>query len=297
MTCSESIMVWYVFAFLGAIFDSTFYMLSKQLLKTIDQYVLASGVFLSSFFVLLLISIFQGIPDIGAAFYQSVFVTGILNVVAAILYYKALKMIDLSLSIPMISFTPIFLVFTSFFLLNEFPTAFGIVGIFLIVVGSYILNTTKNSKHLLDPFKEIFTNRAILYMLIVAFLFSISANFDKIVVKNSDPYFGHSMVFLLIGGCFFGISVVNHKGFFSYQRDFHKIFFIGLILALEAITINIAYTMQIVPYVISIKRISILFSVFYGGLIFREKNIFMRIAGASVMTIGVILIILSDGLS
>ena len=85
--------------------------------------------------------------------------------------------------------------------------------------------------------------------------------------------------------------------FFSYHRDFHKIFLVGLILALEAITINIAYTMQIMLYVISIKRISILFSVFYGGLIFREKNIFMRIAGASMMTIGVILIILSDGLS
>jgi len=184
-------MVWYVFAILGAIFDSTFYMLSKQLLKTIDQYVLASGVFLSSFIVLLLISIYRGIPEIGAAFYQSVFVTGILNVVAAVLYFKALKMTDLSLSIPMISFTPIFLVFTSFFLLNEFPTAFGIVGILLIVVGSYILNTIKNSKHLLDPFKEMFRNRAILYMLIVAFLFSISANFDKIVVKISDPYFGH----------------------------------------------------------------------------------------------------------
>jgi len=105
------------------------------------------------------------------------------------------------------------------------------------------------------------------------------------------------MVFLLIGGCFFGISAVNHKGFFSFQRDFHKIFFIGLILALEAVTINIAYTMKIVPYVISIKKISILFSVLYGGLIFRENNIFMRIAGASVMTMGVILIILSDGLS
>lgn len=285
-------MVWYIFAILGAIFDSTFYMLSKQLLKTIDQYVLASGVFLSSFIVLLSVSIYRGIPDIGAAFYLSIFVTGILNVVAAILYYKALKMTDLSLSIPMISFTPIFLIFTSFFLLNELPTTFGIVGILLIVVGSYILNTRKDSKHLLDPFKEILVNRAILYMLIVAFLFSISANFDKIVVKNSDPYFGHSMVFLLIGGCFFAISAVKNKGIFLYHRDFHKIFFIGLILAIEAITINIAYTMQIVPYVISLKRLSILFSVLYGGLVFKEIDITRRSLAASVMVAGVALIIL-----
>ena len=87
----------------------------------------------------------------------------------------------------------------------------------MIVVGSYILNTTKNSKHLLDPFKEIFANRAILYMLIVAFLFSISANFDKIVVKISDPYFGHYMVFLLIGGCFLAYLLLITKVFFITQ--------------------------------------------------------------------------------
>lgn len=286
-------MVWFIFAIFGALFDAIYYTSIKKLLKNIDQYVLASGVFLSSFIVLFLISIIKGIPEIGSAFYSSVLATGVLNVIAAILYFKALKITDLSLSVPMISFTPIFLIFTSFILLKEFPTIFGILGIFLIVIGSYVLNITKNSTHLLDPFKEILRNKGIFYMLLVAFLFSVSSNFDKLVVQNSDPIFGSSMVYLLLGSSFLVISSTKTNDIGTvYKKNLHKFFFIGLILALVAITINIAFTMQIVPYVISLKRLSILFSVFCGGLIFKEKNILKRSLGAFIMLVGIIFIIL-----
>ena len=286
-------MVWYIFAILGALLNATYFMLSKKSLEKIDQYVLASGVFLSSSIVLISIAIINGIPQIGPGFYYSVLATGVLNVIAATLYYRALKITDLSLSVPMISFTPLFLIFTSFIILGEFPTMHGMLGIFLIITGSYILNSTRVGGDLLDPFKNIFKNTGVFYMLIVAFLFSISANFDKLVVNNSDPYFGSSIVFSLIGGSFFMISIIKNRGIkVSYRKNFHMFFLIGLILALEAMAINIAFTMQIVPYVISLKRLSILFSVFYGSLIFFESGILQRSTGASIMVMGMVLIIL-----
>ena len=289
-------MVWFIFAILGALFAATYYAAIKKLLKNVDQYILASGAFLSSFIILFLISIIKGIPEIGSAFYSSVLATGVLNVIAAILYFKALKITDLSLSVPMISFTPLFLVITSFILLNEAPSLFGLIGIVLIVTGSYVLNISKNDTHLLDPFKEIFRNKGTFYMLIAAFLFSISSNFDKLVVQNSDPIFGSSMVYLLLGSSFLIISCTKTNNIRTvYKKNLHKFFFIGLILASIAITINIAFTRQIVPYVISLKRLSILFSVFYGGLIFKEKNMLKRGLGAFIMLLGVILIILFNG--
>lgn len=285
-------MVWYLFALLGAMSDSTFYMLSKKLLRNIDQYVLAAWVFLTSSVALLLISIIRGVPAIGPAFYSSVLVTGILNVIAAILYYKALRITDLSLSIPMISFTPVFLIFTSLVLLDEFPAGFGIVGILLIVTGSYILNASRKNKRLFDPFRKMFENTGVIYMLVVAFLFSISANFDKLVVKNSDPYFGSAVVFLFIGCTFLIISYAKN-GRVSSPGNYSLFLVVGMVLALEAVTINIAYTMSIVPYVISLKRLSIMFSVLFGGLVFNEENILQRGIGAAVMVAGVVLIIVS----
>ena len=191
-------MIWSIFAILSALFDATYYASIKRLLRDISQYVLASGMFLCCFATMFLISIINGIPEIGSDFYISVLATVILNFIAVILYLKALKITDLSLSIPMMSFTLVFLIFTSFILLNELPTIFGTAGIFLIVIGSYVLNSNKNRTRFLSPFKEIFRNKGIFYMLIVAFLFSISANFDKLVVLNSDIIFGSSIKWLLL---------------------------------------------------------------------------------------------------
>jgi uncharacterized membrane protein len=66
----------------------------------------------------------------------------------------------------------------------------------------------------------------------------------------------------------------------------------GAFLTIEAIVINAAYLVQIVPYVSAIKRMSILITVFCGTLVFREKEILRRISGASVTVLGVVLILL-----
>lgn len=286
-------MIWSLFALSGALLDATYYAAIKKLLKDLNQYVLASGAFLSASFILLLISTIKGLPEIASGFYLAVGTTVIINLVAATLYFKALKITDLSLSIPMISFTPIFLIFTSFVLLREFPTLLGIAGIFLIVMGSYVLNLNKKRANLLTPFKEMLRNKGILYMILVAFLFSISSNFDKLVVTNSDPIFGSSIVSLLLGLSFLIISSIQTQGIREdYQKNLPKFLLVGGIFAAEAIAINIAFTMAIVPYVISLKRLSILFSVFYGGLLFREKNILFRIFGALIMVAGAALMIL-----
>lgn len=145
-------------------------------------------------------------------FFKSILTTGLLNIIAVVFYYKALKSTDISLAVPMLFFTPIFLIVTSFIFLKELPSIFGISGILLIVIGSYILNMTKNIRHLSDPFKNIFETKGIFYMLIVAFIFSISSNFDKLVVQNSDPYFGSSLVNLLLGCFFLGLSLAKSHG-------------------------------------------------------------------------------------
>ncbi|PIN76090.1 hypothetical protein COV17_03270 [Candidatus Woesearchaeota archaeon CG10_big_fil_rev_8_21_14_0_10_36_11] len=285
--------VWYLFALGGAFLSATYFALVKKFLKNVNQYVLASGVFLSAFCVLIFASFIKGFPALGNSFYLAVFASVFLNIVSTTLYYKALKITDLSLATPMTSFTPVFLIVTSFLLLREFPTPIGMVGIVLIVLGSYVLNMTKNGGGLIDPFKRMFKDRGVVYMLIVAFLFSLSSNFDKMVVQNSDTLFGSAFVHLFLGIAFIAISSFRSINILSvYKNNFHTFFLIGLISALGAIFINIAFTMQIVPYVISIKRLSILFSVMYGGWLFKERNLFARVSGALVMVVGVILIVL-----
>jgi uncharacterized membrane protein len=149
-------------------------------------------------------------------------------------------------------------------------------------------------------------------MLIVALLFAVSINYDKIALLNSDPFFGMALTIVVIGVSFILISAysrisvqkksveksterkdpVSVPGLrvSSLRRYMVTSFLIGIFAATEAASVNLAYTLQIVPYVIAIKRLSIIFVVIYGTMVFFEDEITKRLAGAAMMVMGAIII-------
>ena len=151
-------------------------------------------------------------------------------------------------------------------------------------------------------------------MLVVAFLFAVSINFDKIAMLNSDPFFGMALTVFSIGSAFILMAAFScysvhslssprtaekghqapRSGFpeFLHRNTFALTVLIGAFVAIEAASINVAYTMQIVPYVIAIKRLSIIFVVLYGTLIFSEDETVKRLMGAAMMVAGAVIIVL-----
>lgn len=285
--------MWFILSISGAILGAVFYILNKHFLKKINEYVLGAGVFLTSFFVLFIVSLIKGIPSLNFTFLYAAVITALLNAAANILMFKALKTSDASLVLPILSFTPVFLILTSLIILKELPTRTGVFGIILIVAGSYILNfESLKFKKILYPFKKLFSERGLIYMFIVAFFFSITANYDKLAVINSDPIFGTAIIFLFTSIPLIIISIVKKQGFFkSYKANFSKFLMAGSTVALSDFVVFTAFTLQIVSYVVAIKRTSALFSVVLGVLIFKEKNITKRFLGAFIMVLGAVLIL------
>ncbi len=66
---------------------------------------------------------------------------------------KAIQVSDLSLAVPMVALTPFFLLLTSPLLVGEFPAPLGVVGIVLIVAGSYLMKVRERARGLLAPFR------------------------------------------------------------------------------------------------------------------------------------------------
>jgi drug/metabolite transporter (DMT)-like permease len=283
-------MLWAALAVFAAILDAGYYALLKQFLPSLSDEVLAAATFLSAGAMLLLVSLAVGIPPLGPALLPSVFATGTLNIIAALLVFYALRRTDLSLAVPVITFTLVFLMGTSYLLLGELPTLAGAVGILLIVAGSLVMHIPAVRAGRFRGQER----RGILAMFAVAFLYSLSLPFDKAVVLGSDPVFGSSLVCLYIGGAFLAISVLRgslHRA--PRSLALRACLLLGPVLTLEAIAINLAYTMEIVPFVIAVKRLSILFAVLFGGLLFREGEMRFRIPGACIMILGAVAIVLS----
>jgi drug/metabolite transporter (DMT)-like permease len=305
-------MFWAFLAGIGACTNAAYFIVNKRFLEQLDPYPLAASGFLFTALFLLVLSFINGIPAIGPEFFFAVAATTFLNIIGTILTFRALSSSDISLSIPMLSFTPFFLMGTAALILGEYPSFVGIIGILIIVAGSYILNTQAEHERLFDPFRAMISHPGVVGMLVVAFLYAIAINFDKIVVLNSDVYFGSGFVVLLLGISFAAIALTERYGHLpsilqnpkprmavnrcgeppaSWRYLAGAGILTGLLISLEAVAIYSAYLIQIVPYVIAIKRMSIIFIVLYGTIIFKEKEIVRRLSGAGLMVLGAVLIL------
>lgn len=287
-------MSWFIFAFSSAIFYALNFVLLKKFLKSINQFVFAFGNYFLISIVLFVISFLKGLPTLAPSFYLAVYLSAFLNIFITIFTYRAVQLTDLSLAVPMMSFTPLFLILTSFLILGELPGWLGVVGIVLIVFGSYLLDVSGKAKNLFSSFSNLFKNKGQMLMLAAAFCAGLSVNFDKMAVLNSDWLFGSAMTYFLLAVSFLIISLFKKREILKTTiRNLDKFFLSAAFAVLTVICINLAYTMQIAAYVISIKRIGALFSVLLGALFFKEKDIPKRFIGAFIMLIGVIVIIFS----
>jgi drug/metabolite transporter (DMT)-like permease len=303
-------MFWALLSGIGAGADAAYYVVNKKFLQSVEPDLLAASGFLFTSLFLLIIVFFRGIPPIGPDFPVAIAATCAINVIGTTLAFRALKSTDISLAVPMLSFTPFFLLLTAAVMLHEIPSLVGITGIIVIVAGSYILNTAAEHTRLSDPFRAMISHPGILSMFIVSFLYAVAIGFDKMVVLNSDTVFGSGVVFLILGSAFLAIFLLKRRPGAKLRQsesggrtpEHHTLpnryrnlmvagIIIGAFLTLEAIVINAAYLVQIVPYVSAIKRMSILITVLCGTLVFREGEIIRRVAGASLMVVGVVLIL------
>ena len=199
----------------------------------------------------------------------------------------------MSVAIPILSFTPIFLLFVSNILLGEFPNIQGLIGILIVVAGSYILNISSIKSGYFEQIKSIFMGKG-LRMLIVAFLFSITASLIKIGVALSNPayylFITYLSISLILTAVFFRRLIKNKN---LIKLNFKYFFIIGIAVAFSELFISTALKAAIVPYAISLKRSSVIFSVLIGFLFFKEKNFKHAIMGSVIMFIGAVLITLS----
>jgi len=283
-------MIWAVLSIGAGFFDSIFYTTLKKL-SDLDTYSKIALLSIASLPFLALGFLFFDMPKVSIMFYLVILINIALFFLAQILMIKSLKMSNLSISVPMLSFTPVFLLLTSYLMLNEFPTFAGLLGVLLVVAGSYVLNINELKQGYLEPIKAIFRNKGGFYMIIVAFLYSLCANLGKIGVNLSNAVYYMFIFYLIYSILLLIVFFKTIKSNITTLRANLNYFALGgFSTAASEILVGIAYKYSIVPYIISLKRTSILFSVLIGIFLFKEKNFKEAIIGSTIMFLGVVMI-------
>jgi drug/metabolite transporter (DMT)-like permease len=214
-----------------------------------------------------------------------------LEVLAYASYMRAIKVSPLSLSLPFMAFTPMFIILTGWLILGETVSWPGLAGIALITGGAYCLNFSRISSGLLAPFKSILTEEGSRLMLLVAALYSVTAALGKLAIEHSNPYtFGvtYQLAFTLLIAL--GLPFMPQT---SLKSLVHRPFMgltLGTVVFISEISHWIAISQTQAAYMIALKRTSILFAVLYGAWLFKEEHIRERLLGALIMLIGVVCI-------
>lgn len=288
------IMVWPLFAFLAALFSSLDSVFMKKSLKYMDEYLVAGAFRFFSFPFLLPLLFFIEIPALGGQFWFALLGWTSITTVAMILLMKALKHFELSLVIPMVAFTPLFLLLTSPLINNEFPSLLGIAGVLITVFGSYLLNIREKRNGYLAPLKALLSKRGPRLMLICAFLWSISSNFDKVGIQNSSVLFWPIATTITAAAVMLPIVLFKSKNSLGkIPTNWKTLLPMGIFSVLTLVFQMFALSLALVAYVISVKRVSAVMGVIWGRLFFKEKGIRDRLIGSVIMVLGVALIAFS----
>lgn len=284
-------MIWYGVAILSALSLATADAFTKRYFVHLTAYGMGLSRLLYTLPWLALCWPFipQAKPD--AVFFTCMAVALPLEVLAMIWYMQALRVSPLSLSLPFLAFTPIFILGIGWLLLGEMPSAAGIGGILLVVAGSYCLNISEASRGILAPFRAILTEAGSRLMLGAAFLYAITATLGKLAILHSNPYFFACVYFL----AFTALMTALYPWLGKPRGERVAAppaagLLVGLAMAVMLFSHMIAISEITVAYMIALKRSSLLFGVLYGVWWFREENVGERLAGAVIMVAGIVLI-------
>ncbi len=259
---------------------------------TVSEMAAARLFFGIPFFVVLLF--FAPAPHLERSFFLIVLCLVPLETTAFFLYMRAIQVSPLSLTVPFLAFTPVFLVLTGWMILGEQLNTQGIVGIAFVAFGSYVLNLTEARHGMLGPFRAIGREKGSVLMLAVSLLYAFTSALGKKAILQSNALFFGCFYYLLLGTIICGgLFATRRVGWRSLKRVARPGLCIGVLMVFSVLAHMTAISLMAAAYMIAIKRTSILFSIVYATLLFKEENIRERFWGALLMVTGVFIIALA----
>lgn len=264
--------------------------------------------------MLFTVCVATGGPQIQSGFWWPVVATGVLNIVIQFANVRSKALEDVSLVSPISSTTPAIVILTSFIILGEFPTPLGWAGIWVMALGTYTLAIQDVWQKLaererirqhhrsrlafwlsvwLAPFIALRSSTGVRWAFLSAMVGSVSLNYDGEVARRANIAFG--------AGCIFGITALGNLLFFGGVRQMRslpwgyatkRMIWLALLFALLHLAINPTFRETIVPYIGTLKRLAIPFTIILAALppLRERKSFWERLAGGILMVIGATMI-------
>lgn len=287
--------MWFWLALGSAVLGAVEIILSKKILGRVSPALLSWSFFVLTLPIVIAIAFFQGIPQINSLFLIGVIGSSLFFVVARTLFNQALQNNLVSQLLPLTAFSGVFTYIFGLFMLSESLRILPLIGLFSVIIGSYILNADQAKEDLLKPFKLLMEAKGSLFFLIALLLGSITAIFDKMGVKNTFP---ENPTFVILSEQVMQ-SVLMSAYLFkaesktwlpSLKQNFLMLFLMSVIFLAVSFFVFYAYIQGSVALVIGIKRMQIFFILIMGYFFLKDRPTRHSWIATIIMILGVVLI-------
>ncbi len=273
---------------------------------SIQASAIAKALFLGIFTFPVVLSVFlyqgftNGFPEIKEGFYTIVLIHAVLLAVANVLYMRALALGPLSQTQPILALTTVFLVLTNPLMTDNVVGVWQWVGIVMIGLGIYGSQHAgkRNPEHsalrtFADPFITMMTQPGVRSKLGVAAIYSVTANLDQLAIQRaSGPFYLviDSLFVMFFLTC--TLLYMNKKEPIAIKQHFSLLAIGGTINAVTVLFQVWALTLFTVPFVIAIKRLSIILTSLWSFGVRKDAYNHYRMAGILFAVSGVMIVLL-----
>lgn len=207
---------------------------------------------------------------------------------------KGFKYLSLSEASPLYNLGTVIAIFLAVVFLGEKLTIPQIIGVSLIILGTYLLELKRHN--FLGPFVKLFKSKKIHYVLLATFLFSALAVFSKFTLGHVDPVtFTFVQIFLV--AAFIQVEVfVRHDGWKDVKKGFvvHNRAIVGIALLLVAGSLTDMFALHFgeAALFVPVMRMWTLIAVLFGGTFYKEGHLRNRLIATTIMLVGIFIIYL-----
>ena len=287
-------MIWLSLSIGSAVFQVLRNMVMKRLGHALDETINVWGRFT---FILPFAAIplfVEGVPALKEGVWWYCVIFAVCQLIGTQCLAVALQVAEISLVTALWKLSVILLLVWGVIYLGQFPSALGVAGVLVSVVGVYLINIGRARLSWLAPLVALVKDPGQRWTLGAAFFYAPSVIYIREIAVRSSPAFA---VFM---GYVFCAILVTPLALYRSARHFRQIgkhwwSFLGL-GAFAAISTQLgttAYTLTIPAYVEAVKQLEIVIALAIGYLVFKEGARIRAIwPGCVVMLIGIVMLVL-----
>ena len=234
--------------------------------------------------------------ELGSGFWWNIAVCTVLAVVGNVLLVAALGKGDLSVLGPINAYKSVLSLGLAVFLLGEMPTFLGLIGVGLVLAGSYFVVDRAPARPGRRAFLPFLHDRGIQLRLAALVFSATEAVFLKRAILYASPlttFLFWSILGLPVAAVAVAFLLRGTTGQEAHRFGHHwrSYLWLALTTGLMQATTLFSFGQLQVGYSLALFQLSTLISVFLGYRYFAEKNIRRRLIGSLIMVSGAVLIV------